>query len=84
MEPMDTLSPRELEVAQLIHGGKSVVQSAVTLGLSPKTVRAYLEHIFLKLNITKQTQLAVVVERWKASRPAPEPKEEVTPLEVVS
>ncbi len=49
--PLDSLSPRELEVLQLVAEGKTSVEIAKTLSLSPKSVETYRSRLMLKLGI---------------------------------
>jgi DNA-binding NarL/FixJ family response regulator len=51
-DPLDRLSPREREVLQLVVEGKSSVEIAVTLSLSPKTVETYRSRVMQKLDIS--------------------------------
>ena len=45
------LTPREIEVLQLLVEGKSTKQTASALGVSIKTIEAHRQHIMKKLNI---------------------------------
>ncbi len=49
--PLGSLSPREREVLQLVVEGKSSVEIAEILFLSPKTVETYRSRIMEKLGI---------------------------------
>ncbi len=49
--PLNQLSPRELEVLQLVVEGKSNNEIAETLCLSPKTIETYRSRLFSKLDI---------------------------------
>ncbi|HLZ28299.1 MAG TPA: LuxR C-terminal-related transcriptional regulator [Chloroflexota bacterium] len=53
------LSPRELEVAQLIALGRSNREIAEALVLSNKTVESHIKHIFDKLGVQGRTEVAV-------------------------
>ncbi len=53
------LSTRELEVLQLITGGKSNHEIAEKLVISEKTVKTHVSSILLKLNVQDRTQAAV-------------------------
>jgi DNA-binding NarL/FixJ family response regulator len=53
------LSFRERQIAGLVSKGKFNKEIAYELHLSEGTVRAYLHHVFVKLNITSRTELAV-------------------------
>ncbi|MGD8626566.1 MAG: response regulator transcription factor [Anaerolineae bacterium] len=49
--PLESLSPRELEVLQLVAEGKSSAEIADLLALSPKTVDTYRSRLMRKLNL---------------------------------
>jgi DNA-binding NarL/FixJ family response regulator len=49
--PLESLSPRERQVLQLVVEGKSSTQVANVLALSPKTVETYRSRIMQKLDI---------------------------------
>jgi DNA-binding NarL/FixJ family response regulator len=49
--PADPLTPRELEVLQLITGGKSAKEIAAALDISVRTAEAHRAHIMVKLDI---------------------------------
>ena len=53
----DSLSPRELEIAQAVARGATHKTIAVQLGLSPETVRSHLRHIHDKLCVRNRAQL---------------------------
>ena len=53
------LSPRELEVVQLVVNGLSNKQIADRLGLTEATVKTHLTHIFEKLGVEDRTQAAM-------------------------
>lgn len=55
------LTGRELEVAKLIASGKSGLQIASQLYLSPKTVSTHRRNIFSKLNISKTASLIKMI-----------------------
>jgi len=50
--PIDSLSPRELEVIQLVVEGKTSVEIAEILSLSPKSIETYRHRLMVKLGIT--------------------------------
>jgi DNA-binding NarL/FixJ family response regulator len=62
--PIERLSDREFEVFQLIGGGRSTVQIAEELHLSPKTVEAHRSHIKRKLDLRTMTELISFASRW--------------------
>jgi two-component system, NarL family, response regulator NreC len=49
--PLDSLSPRERQILQLIAEGKSSAETAKTLFLSPKTVETYRSRMMHKLGV---------------------------------
>ena len=54
---LETLTPREREVAKLLSEGKSNKDVARTLDISVRTVETHRAHILSKLNIRSTTQL---------------------------
>lgn len=59
-----TLSARELEVLERIGRGLSTREIASALGLSPKTVQTYREHLKDKLNCRTGAELATRAASW--------------------
>ncbi len=57
------LTPRELEVLQLLADGQTNTAIAEQLVLSEKTVRGYVSNILSKLHLADRTQVAVLA--WK-------------------
>jgi DNA-binding NarL/FixJ family response regulator len=55
---VSVLTPRELEIAQLVAGGYDVKVIARRLRISFHTVRVHLGRIYAKLGLHKQTELA--------------------------
>jgi DNA-binding NarL/FixJ family response regulator len=49
--PLDSLSPRERQILQLVAEGRSSAEAAATLFLSPKTVDTYRSRMMQKLGI---------------------------------
>lgn len=62
--PIETLSNRELEVFEMIGKGMATKQIAARLGLSPKTIETYREHIKQKLNLSNATELTRNAVQW--------------------
>jgi DNA-binding NarL/FixJ family response regulator len=62
--PIERLSDREWEVFQLIGLGKSTVQIAEELHLSPKTVEAHRAHVKEKLDLKTMPELISFASRW--------------------
>ncbi|HJU04004.1 MAG TPA: LuxR C-terminal-related transcriptional regulator, partial [Nitrospiraceae bacterium] len=57
------LSPQEQRVLTLVADGKTNREIAAALGLSDKTVKNYLSHVFQKLQVTRRSQAAVLFAR---------------------
>jgi DNA-binding NarL/FixJ family response regulator len=60
---IETLTARELQVAQLVVDRKTNPEIAAQLFLSSKTVESHLRNIFRKLNVSSRVELARAVER---------------------
>lgn len=60
----DTLTPRELEVLQLIGEGKTNQEIADTLFIGVKTVKTHVSNILSKLQVEDRTQIAVYAHRY--------------------
>ena len=58
--PVEILSEREFDVFMALASGKTVNQIAETLHLSPRTVGTHLYNIKQKLNVSNQTELALI------------------------
>ena len=58
--PVEVLSEREFDVFMALASGKTVNQIAETLHLSPRTVGTHLYNIKQKLNVSNQTELALI------------------------
>ena len=57
---LDDLTPRERDVLALIAQGRSNKRIAFELGISEKTVKTHVGHMFGKLGVTDRTQAAVL------------------------
>ena len=62
-EGLETLTARELEVAQLVVDRRTNPEIAAQLFLSNKTVESHLRNIFRKMDVASRVELARVVER---------------------
>ena len=67
-DPIAKLSNRELEVFELIGNGLVTKQIAARLGLSPKTIETYREHIKAKLNLANASELTRHAVQWVLER----------------
>jgi len=63
---VETLTARELEVAQLVVDRKTNPEIAAQLFLSQKTVETHLRNMFRKLGVASRVELARAVERSRA------------------
>jgi DNA-binding NarL/FixJ family response regulator len=57
VEARDTLTPQEVQIAQLARAGMSSPEIAAQLFLSPRTVEWHLSKVFTKLEISSRLQL---------------------------
>jgi DNA-binding NarL/FixJ family response regulator len=62
-DPLEELTPQELEIARLAASGLSNRAIGQRLFLSPRTVGGHLYHVFPKLGITARGQLPAVLGR---------------------
>jgi ATP/maltotriose-dependent transcriptional regulator MalT len=60
---LETLTARELQVAQLVADSKTNPEIASELFLSQKTVETHVRNIFRKINVASRVELARAVER---------------------
>jgi DNA-binding NarL/FixJ family response regulator len=54
--PVETLTPREAEILQLIAAGHSIAETAAALELSAHTVSTHVKHIYGKLAVSSRMQ----------------------------
>ena len=57
------LTPRELSALQLMADGKANKEIAADLGISERTVKTHLGHLFEKLGVTSRTEAVKVATR---------------------
>ncbi len=61
-----TLSAQERRVLALVAEGKTNKEIAAAMGLSDKTVKNYLSHVFEKLNLTRRAEAAAFFARRRS------------------
>jgi DNA-binding NarL/FixJ family response regulator len=61
--PVETMSDREREVLALVGAGVANKQIAFRLGISPKTVKSHLSHIFRQIGVRDRLQAALWARR---------------------
>jgi DNA-binding CsgD family transcriptional regulator len=62
-DPVNTLTPQEARVAQLVAGGARNREVAASLFVTPKTVETHLAAIYRKLGVRSRAELAVRLAR---------------------
>jgi RNA polymerase sigma factor (sigma-70 family) len=67
--PIESLSPREREILQLVVEGKSSAEIAIILSLSQKTVETYRSRLMQKLNIKNIPSLVKFAIQHGLTRP---------------
>jgi DNA-binding NarL/FixJ family response regulator len=63
---VDELSPQEQRVLALVADGKTNKEIAAALGLSDKTVKNYLSHVFEKLHLSRRSEAAAFFARRRS------------------
>jgi DNA-binding NarL/FixJ family response regulator len=63
VSPLDQLTRREREVAQLVADGRSNRDAASALGISEGTVKIHLHSIYSKLQVDNRTAVAILYAR---------------------
>ena len=67
---LDTLTPREYDVALRIRNGESNKAIAQSCSITERTVKAHLTEVFLKLGVSNRLNLALAISRDEVKRPA--------------
>jgi len=62
-DPLETLTPQERRLLAAVAEGKTDKEVALTLGLTAKTARNYLDRIFAKLGVHTRTEAAMLYAR---------------------
>lgn len=55
-EEVPSLTPREIEILQIIAKGLSNAEAAKVLGVSRATIRTHLEHIYAKMSVSNRVE----------------------------
>lgn len=63
MRRVERLTPREVEILQLMAEGTSSDKLATTLGVSPHTLRTHIQNILTKLSVHSKTEAVVAAIR---------------------
>lgn len=63
---LNQLSAKEAELAVKISNGESLDAAARAAGISYQTARTYLKSVFAKLGVSRQAELASVVQKLAA------------------
>ncbi len=81
--PKDSLSPRELEVCQLLVEGLAVKEVAFRCGVSPKTAECHTRNLYKKLGVRSRVELVrrFVTEPVIEVREAPRSSDHVQIME---
>ena len=61
---LDRLTPRELEILQLMAEGRSSQRIAGGLGMSPHTLRTHVQNILTKLGVHSKLEALVAAIRY--------------------
>jgi DNA-binding NarL/FixJ family response regulator len=70
-QPAHSLSPREIEVLELVAEGLPQKRVAQTLSISRKTVSSHMSHIFEKLGVHSQGQAVAAAHQLQLLEPHP-------------
>jgi DNA-binding CsgD family transcriptional regulator len=58
VDARESLTSQERQVTRLLAGGRTTLEAAAAMFLSPKTVEYHLRHVYLKLGIRSRAELA--------------------------
>lgn len=59
------LTPREIEVLELLAKGKSYDETAALLSISTGTIRKHIENLYRKLNVTNKIDAIRILDGQK-------------------
>ncbi|HYH27268.1 MAG TPA: LuxR C-terminal-related transcriptional regulator [Actinomycetota bacterium] len=62
-EAVEPLTPRQLDVLRLVADGRTAAEIGAMLGLSPHTVRNYLDRIYDRLKVRDRTSAVALALR---------------------
>src|SRR5260221_4534043 len=74
------LSPREIEIVELIGQGRSNKEIARGLGIAPETVKTHVKNIFSNLGVERRAQAVAIFDSVATSISTPAPSQESTNL----
>jgi two-component system NarL family response regulator len=74
---LEALSPREVEILQLLAEGKRAKDIANELSLSPATVHTHVRNAISKLEVDTRTQAVALAVRFRYLVDAPELEDEI-------
>ena len=64
---MRRLTPRQLEIVELLAQGKKETEIAPLLSIGVPTIRGHIQRSCFKLRLENRTQLIVVYAMWRAT-----------------
>jgi len=67
--PLQSLSRRELQIAQMLTSGLRVAEIAGVLNVSPKTINSYKYRICEKLNVSNDVELTLAAVKYGLVKP---------------
>lgn len=67
MAALSELSPRERQVCDGIHAGKTNQMIADDLGLTTNTIKQYVRLAFKRIGVKRRSEMALMVERERAA-----------------
>jgi DNA-binding CsgD family transcriptional regulator len=65
---IDKLTPRQLQIVELLARGHSSKETASLLSISPETVKSHIRKMCHKLDADNRTQVIVIYAMWRVTR----------------